>query len=103
MYKLEYQRTALSDMEEIISYISHELKNPCAADRLAHEFVAQAENLRVFPYSNPVYIPLRPLKHEYRKLSVGNFIMFYRTDESKKLITISRVVYSGRNLSETII
>ena len=34
-YKLEYLPVAQRDMIEIVRYISEELKNPIAADRLA--------------------------------------------------------------------
>ena len=38
-YKLEYLPVAQRDMIEIVRYISEELKNPIAADRLAVELV----------------------------------------------------------------
>ena len=36
MYKLEYLPVAQRDMVEIVRYISGELQNPAAADRLAY-------------------------------------------------------------------
>jgi len=59
--------------------------------------VAAAEKLKGFPYANALYIPLKPLKNEYRKLIVKNFIMFYWVDESTNTITIARVLYSKRD------
>ena len=44
MYKLEYLPVARKDMLEIVRYISGELQNPDAADRLAVELVDAAEN-----------------------------------------------------------
>lgn len=55
------------------------------------------------PYKHGVYFPLRPLKHEYRKLLVDNYVMFYYVDESKKLITIARVIYAKRDLDKILI
>lgn len=102
MYKLEYQPIAQQDMVNIVTYISKVLCNPIAAQRLADAFIAEAEKIRSFPYSTPSYHPIRPLKHEYRKLLVKNYIMFYRVDEKAKLITVARVVYAksdyGKNL-----
>ena len=97
MYKLEYLPTALNDMVGIVNYISAELKNPIAAKRLSEEFIKAAESLTDFPYSNPVYNPLRPLKNEYRKTVVDNYIMFYWVDETNKVITIARVIYGKRD------
>ena len=42
LYKLEYLPVARKDMIEIVRYISRELQNPDAADRLAVELVNAA-------------------------------------------------------------
>ena len=102
MYKLEYLPIAQQDMVEIVRYISRELQNPSAADHLAVELVEAAEGLVGFPYAQPVYFPIRPLKHEYRKLLVRNHLMLYWVDESKKLITIARVIYAKRDYGQLL-
>ena len=80
MYRLEYLPLARQDMIDIVSYISNTLNNPKAADQLAVELIEAGESILQFPYANPAYIPIRPLKHEYRKLLVKNYIMFYTSD-----------------------
>ncbi len=97
VYTLEYLPSARKDMIEIIDYINKKLNNPTAAERLAVEFIESAEKLLNFPYSNPVYMPIRPLNLEYRKLLIKNYIMFYWVNVEKKLITISRIIYCKRN------
>lgn len=97
MYKLEYLPLAQKDMVEIVRYISQELKNPDAAERLAVEWIDAAERVRTFPYATPAYHPIRPLKHEYRKILVQNYLMFYWVEEEKKVVTVARVVYAKRN------
>lgn len=102
MYKLEYLPVARKDMLEIVRYISGELKNPNAADRLAVELINAMENVLTFPYRAPVYQPIRPLKHEYRKILVHNYLMFYWVDEDKELVTVARVVYAKRDYSRVL-
>ena len=97
MYRLEYLPIARRDMVEIARYISHELCNPIAAKTLAEEMLEKAEKLTETPYLNAIYICDRPLQHEYRKLIVQNYIMFYWVDEKEKMITIARVVYARRD------
>ncbi|GAB5085671.1 type II toxin-antitoxin system RelE/ParE family toxin [Ruminococcus sp. 25CYCFAH16] len=97
MYTIEYLPIAGRDMVDIAKYIGVKLENPEAAERLAEKMIEAAEKLTDMPYKCPVYIPVKPLRHEYRKLIVQNYIMFYWVDEDKKLITIARVVYSGRD------
>lgn len=98
MYKLEFLPVALNDMLEISSYISNELKNPIAADKLSEKFVNAAEALADFPYSTPVYIPMKQLNHEYRKTVIENYLMFYWVDEPSKTVTVARIIYGKRNL-----
>ena len=102
MYKLEFLPVAKNDMLEIVKYISDDLKNPQAASRLADEFVTAAENACQFPYANNVYTPIKPLKLEYRRIVVKNYLMFYTVDEQTKTVTIMRVVYGKRDLSNQI-
>lgn len=102
MYKLEYLPVAQRDMVEIVRYISGELQNLAAADRLAMELVNAAESILTFPYALPAYQPIRPLKREYRKILVQNFLMLYWVDEAKKLVTIARVVYAKRDVARLL-
>lgn len=102
MYSLEYLPMARQDMTDIARYISHELDNPEAAERLAGEMTEAADRLTDFPYANPAYHSVRPLKQEYRRLLVQNYIMFYSVDEAKKLITIMRVIYARRDYGKIL-
>ena len=89
-YNLFYLEQATNDLKEIALYIS--------AEKLIGNILNAAENAWFFPYSNPVYVPIKPLKHEYRKAIVDNFMLFYWVDEEKKIVTVSRIVYAKRNL-----
>ncbi len=103
MYTLEYLPVAKRDMTEIAKYISIKLANPAAAVNLADKMVEEAEKLTDMPYKCSMYIPPKPLKFEYRKLLVNNYIMFYYIDEDKKLITIARVIYAKRDFRKLLI
>ena len=102
MYNLEFLPLAQRDMTEIVSYISHVLRNPQAAQVLADDFIAEAEKLALFPYAMPVYIPLRPLKHEYRAVLVHNYLMFYTVNEPLKQITVFRVIHAKRDYGKLL-
>lgn len=102
MYKVEYLPAAYNDMIEIIRYISFELGNSVAANKLGVEFVTAIDSLQDFPYRHSVYFPLKPLKHEYRRLPVGNYIVFYWVDEAEKLIVVARVIYGKRNHTQVL-
>ena len=102
MYELVYLPAARQDMLDIVRYISSELKNPIAAEHLAMELSKAGESIPAFPYANPAYRPIRPLKHEYRKLSVQNYLMLYWVEEEKKLVCIARVIYAKRDCAQML-
>lgn len=97
MYDLVYLPAARRDMVEIVRYISRELNDPRAAGHLRDELIEAGERIPRFPYANPVYVPVRPLKREYRRLLVRNYCMFYWVDEAEKLVVVARVVYARRD------
>lgn len=102
MYELEFLPIAQQDMSDIAKYINKVLCNPIAAMNTIRRMVAAAEDLQVQPYSCPVYYPPRTLPFEYRKLTVGNYIMFYRVTEQEERITIVRVIYAKRDYSSLL-
>jgi len=102
MYKLEFLSIAKQDMTEIVRYISQELCNPAAANKLADEMIEAADRLCGFPYINSVLQTIKPLKHEYRKLLVKIYIMFYWIDENTKTVTMARVLYARRDYQKLL-
>ena len=102
MYKLEYLPAARQDMVELVRYISRELSNQTAAEKLAVELIEAGDSIPEFPYSNPAYTPIRPLKHEYRKKLVQKYMMFYWVDEGEKLVTVARVIYAKRDFERLL-
>lgn len=74
------------------------MKKPAAAENLAEELIEAGDGICDFPYSNPAYLPIRPLKHEYRKLQVRNYLMLYWIDEEQKRITVARIIYAKRDI-----
>ena len=101
-YQVEFLPSAQEDMVEIVRYISQELLNPIAAEDLAEDFVKTADSLSAFPYAHEAYIPIRPLKHEYRKVSVKNYLMFFWVEEEKKIVTVARVIYAARDYGKLL-
>lgn len=78
------------------------LCKPSAAEKLAVALVVAADGLPAFPYANAAYTPIRPLKHEYRKMLVQNYIMFYWVEEKEKVVTVARVIYARRDYEKLL-
>lgn len=102
MYTLEFLPVAKQDLQNIIHYIAHELKNPSAAHNLKSEFSRTLNFIKAFPYSYERYVPLDVLSHDYRKAVVMNYVVFYWIDEPKKIITVARVIYGRRKYTNLL-
>lgn len=100
MYKLEYLRIAIDDMNNIVYYVSNKLNNRVAAINLATEFIKEANNLLTFPYGNSEYIPINQTKLKYRRTKIKNFLMFYTINEDNKTITIVRVLHQKQSINK---
>ena len=83
MYKLEFLPIAKDDMDNIIYYISNNLKNSAAARNLAESFISGADNILMFPYGSPIYKLKGTLKNKYRSIKIKNFLMFYQNPAKK--------------------
>ena len=101
-YKVEYLPLAMQDMIEIASYICHTLENPDAAEKLAEELVSAENTLEKYPYKNRVYHPVKDLTHEYHRVPVGNYGMYYWIDEDTHTVTIARVIYQRRDIDRLL-
>lgn len=97
-YRLEWLETARQDMIDAVRYISSILNNPKAADSLSEKFIKEAEKARNFPKSFRKYTPIKPLKHEYRRIQVDNFQMYFWINEADRIVIISRVLYKKQNI-----
>ncbi|WP_366944681.1 hypothetical protein [uncultured Fibrobacter sp.] len=45
---------------------------------------------------------MKPLKHDFRKMVVQNYSVFYWVDENSKTITVARILYNRRNIISLI-
>ena len=69
---------AQADMEEIFNYISNNLKNKIAAGKLINDFKRTIEIIRLFPESFPLINNEYVNDKKIRKVSLKNYIIFYR-------------------------
>ena len=102
MYKIEFLPIAKKDIDDILYYISHNLKNISASKRLRDLFMRSLDNIVEFPYGSSIYKLSGTLKYEYRSYRVKNFLMFYMIDEKQKLITIVRVLYQKMDIKNIL-
>lgn len=101
-YSYRFTKKAEQDLDEILNYISVDLVNPAAAQNLGRKIFEKIDMIRMFSDSGT------PVDNEFladktvRKLSVDNYVIYYKTYYEEKVISIIRIVYGKRNLDEIL-
>ena len=101
-YSYRFTEKAEQDLDEILRYISVDLVNPTAAQNLGRKIFEKIDVVCVFPESGA------PVDNEFladktiRKLSVDNYVIYYKAHYEEKAISIVRIVYAKRNLDEIL-
>lgn len=91
-FKLVVSEVAMENLEDIFEYVSVNLANPFAAVKIISDFYEAFEKIKSFPFSCPIK-EIKFLKDkDIRVLIVGNYLAFYKVENSK--IIILRVKHS---------
>lgn len=101
-YSYNFTEKAEQDFDEILRYISFDLANPIAAQNLGRKIFEKIDMVRFFPESCAIVENEFLSDKTVRKLLVDNYIIYYKANHDKKIITIIRIVYGKRNLDEII-
>lgn len=99
-YEIRYLPTFISQFNNILYYITYELKNKIAADNFYNEVVKQIEIRSNAPESYEVFKTIKGEKNKYYKINVKNYTIFYVVKGN--VMEIRRIYYSQRNFENLI-
>lgn len=101
-YKVGYSADALDDLREIYAYIANELLVPETAAAQVSRIRKEVRSLDFMParYALVEWEPWHSMK--MHQLRVDNFIVYYLVDDEKKVVTVVRVFYVGRDIEGII-
>ncbi len=104
--KIVYSRQASQDMDDIYDYIAYELLVPSTAEALVEKIMSDIRTLGHMPERNPLYKDEPWYSMGVRFLVVKNYLVFYLVNKDTDTVSISRIMYGGRDirkqLSETL-
>lgn len=95
MAKIRLSPLALSDLKEIKAYITDELCNPQAADRIVTKIMKDYSLLEISPMLGPSLSSIIHIDTDYRFLVSGKYIVFYKPEG--EYISIYRILYGARD------
>lgn len=102
MYRLVITELANKDLDDIVRYITEELKNPIAA---GHFLDAVDESYRYLKTNPLMYAKCTDMRLEqagYRKALIKNYLLIYKVDEQAKTVHVLRFFYAARDYERLI-
>jgi len=101
-YIVKMTPKAVTDLDNIYSYISEELFAVSAAANILEGLETGIMRLKEFPFSCN-YVADEFLRNKgYRKLIIDNYIVFYLIDEENKQVIIMRVLYGKQKYEDLL-
>ena len=99
-FTLRYLPLFKDDLEQTILYISDVLHNPKSAEKLLDDVEDAIMKRLQYPLSFEPYHSLWEHKHEYYKIPVGNFFVFYVIIDN--VIEVRRFIYGKRDFESLL-
>ena len=100
-YTWKLTTLAKDDIDGALSYITENLSNKAAAERLFSALNKKINHICEFPEAYPRCEYYFISDMNYRHAVIGNYILFYRVCVEKEQIEILRFIYSGRNIGQS--
>lgn len=90
------------DIRNINSYISNTLLEPAVARNLIDRILKAVGELSEFPCRYPVYTKEPWKSRGLRKMTVGNYLVFYVTNEEAHIVIVLHAFYAGRHIEKCL-
>lgn len=102
IYEVRVSEQADSDLREIYEYIAFELQSPLNANRQIDHLEAEILSLDTMPERYRKYEKEPWKSRGLRILPVDNYVVLYIPDNDIKIVTVLRVMYSGRDIENQL-
>jgi addiction module RelE/StbE family toxin len=96
-YEILITQSAEADLQGITDYIARELQEPFIAQKMINKIIDAVTELELFPLRNGYVQDETLAALGIRKFFVDSYLIFYVVDESRKKVTIIRILYAKRN------
>ena len=92
-YKVKTLKTAYDDLKEIKQYLDQFY--PSTVRNFVRLYKSKKDGLKEFPFSHQAYED----DPDYRRLVVGDYLVFYQVDGMTKTVEIHRILHGSRDMS----
>ena len=102
IYEVEVSEQADNDLRGIFEYIALKLQSPENASRQLDHLEEQILSLDTMPERYRKYEKEPWKSRGLHVLPVDNYVVLYISDSNKKVVTILRVMYAGRDIDNQL-
>lgn len=99
-FELRYSSLFYDDLDKITAYILLDLKNEIATKTFIYDVETAIKKRLENPLHAAIYPSMRRRKHEYRRILVGNYLIFYVVIEHT--MVVRRLLYGRRDLDKIL-
>ena len=92
-YRLRYLDDTTTDRDNIKIYLSQFYAG--TVNKFFELLKKRTAKLKSYPFSCPVFED----DPDYRKLVVGDYLVFYMVNEDEKIVDIHRILHTSRDIS----
>lgn len=99
-FGLRYSPLFYDDLDKITNYILLDLKNEIATKAFIYDIETAIKKRLENPLQAAIYPSIRRRKYEYRRILVGNYLIFYVVIE--RTMVVRRLLYGRRDLDKIL-
>lgn len=99
-FELRYSPLFYDDLDRITNYILLDLKNEIATKTFIDDVETTIRKRLENPLQAAVYPSVHRRKYDYRRVTVGNYLIFYVVIEH--MMVVRRLLYGRRDLDKIL-
>ena len=101
IYRVQYTERAKKDLDLIYSDIAYRLLAPASALSIYKQIISMIDSLTCFPYRFRECENIN-VKPRWRICLVKKYNIYYKIDDIRKVVSITRIIYGGMNIDEQL-
>lgn len=99
-YNVKYLSSFYNELNDNIKYISTELENISAAERLLNKVESSIKNRQKSPESFKKYMSSKKRKYDWYKIYVGSYVILYIVENNTMIV--AHIYYSKRDIDNLL-
>jgi len=102
IWDIDYTEDAAQDLQDIYDYIADVLLEPVIAAKQLNRIMDAVDTLGHMPFRYHSYDKEPWCAKGLRILPVDNYLIYYLPIESKKTVSVIRIMYGGRDIDKQL-